>query len=57
MSAVDTLERIIKALLKTHPNAALPIQELYDNSADKREKEKIKAIAWGFGIEINEEEN
>lgn len=57
MSAITAIEKMLKALLKTHPNPTAPIQELYDNSADKREKEKIKAIAWGFGIEINEEEN
>lgn len=56
MSALTTIEKMIKALLKTHPNLTLAIQELYDNSTDKREKEEIKALAWGFGIEINEEE-
>lgn len=54
MSAINTLEKMIKALLKTHPN---PIQDLYNGSTDGREKEEIKALAWGFRIEINEEEN
>lgn len=56
MSAINTLEKMIKALLKTHPNPTAPIQELYNSSTDKREKEEIKVLAWGFGIEIDEEE-
>lgn len=56
MSAINTLEKMIKALLTTHPDPTAPIQDLYNNSTDKREKEEIKELAWGFGIEINEEE-
>lgn len=56
MSAITTIEKMLKALLKTHPNPTLPIQELYNNSTDKREKEEIASVAWGFGVEVNEEE-
>lgn len=56
MSAFDTIEKMITALLKTHPNPTLPIQELYDNSADKREKEEIAVLAYSWGIKINKEE-
>ncbi len=47
---------MLKALLKTHPNPTAPIQELYKNSTDKREKEEIAVLAYGWGIKINEEE-
>ena len=56
MSAIKTLEKMIKALLKTHPNPTAPIQELYNQSTDKREQEEIKVLACSWGIEINEEE-
>jgi len=55
MSAITTLEKMIKALLKTHPNPTTPTQELYNNSTDEREKEEIKVLAWGWGIKIKEE--
>ncbi len=54
MSAFDTIEKMITALLKTHPNPTTPIQELYENSADKREKEEIAVLAYSWGIKINE---
>lgn len=57
MSAITAIEKMLKALLKTHPNPTAPIQELYDNSTDKREKEEIANLAWSWGIKINEEEN
>lgn len=56
MSAVNTLEKIIKALIKTHPNPTPHIQDLYNSSTDKREKEEIKELAWGFGIELKDKE-
>lgn len=56
MSAITAIEKMLKALLKTHPNPTAPIQELYDNSTDKREKEEIQSLTWGLDIEINEEE-
>lgn len=56
MSAITAIEKMLKALLKTHPNPTAPIQELYDNSTDKREKEEIANLAWSWGIKINEEE-
>lgn len=56
MSAINSLEKMPKALLKTHPNPTAPIKKLYDNSTDRREKEEIKNFAWSWGIKINEEE-
>lgn len=56
MSAISTIEKMLKALLKTHPNPTTPIQELYNNSTDKREKEEIAVLAYGWGIKINEGE-
>ncbi len=55
MSTFDTIEKMITALLKTHPNPTMPIQELYDTSTDKREKEEIAVLAYSWGIKINEE--
>lgn len=55
MSAITTLEKIVKALLKTHPNPTSPIQDLYNSSIDKREKEEIKAITLCWGIKLDEE--
>lgn len=54
MYRFGTMEKILKMLLKTHPNPTLPIQELYDNSTNKREKEEIAVLAYGWGIKINE---
>lgn len=56
MSAVNTLEKIIKALIKTHPNPTPHIQDLYNSSTDKREKEEIKELACSWGIKIDEGE-
>lgn len=56
MSVIETLAKMIDVIVKTHPNPAAPIQELYDCSTNKREKEEIVAMSWGFGIKINEEE-
>lgn len=47
---------MLKALLKTHPNPTTPIQDLYNISTDKREKEEIAVLAYGWGIKISEEE-
>jgi uridine kinase len=47
MSAATTLKKMIKALLKTHPNPTAPIQDLYNNSTDKREKEEIAVLDYG----------
>lgn len=56
MYRFGTMEKILKVLLKTHPNPTLPIQDLYNNSTDKREKEEIAVLAYSWGIKINEEE-
>ena len=56
MYATNTLEKMIKALLKTHPNPTPPIQDVYNNSTDKREKQEIKELACSWEIKINEEE-
>ncbi len=56
MGAFDTIEKMIKALLKTHPNPTLTIHELYDNSTDKREKEEITVLAYSWGIKLGEKE-
>ena len=56
MYRFGTMEKILKVLLKTHPNPTLPIQDLYNNSTDNREKEEIAVLAYSWGIKINEEE-
>lgn len=56
MSSITTIEKMLKALLKTHPNPTTPIQDLYNISTDKREKEEIAVLAYGWGIKISEEE-
>lgn len=55
MSAVTSLEKMIKTLLKTHPNPTPPIQDLYNSSIDKREKAEIKELACSWGIKLDEE--
>lgn len=55
MSAITTLEKMLKALLKSHPHPIAPIQELLDNSTDSREKDEIKVMAWSWGIKLDEE--
>lgn len=56
MSAINSLEKMIKILIKTHPNPTPIIQDLYNGTTDKREKEEIKTLAWSWGIKINEED-
>ena len=55
MSAVNSLEKMIKILIKTHPNPTPIIQDLY-NRADIWEKQKIKEISLRLGIKLVEEE-
>lgn len=56
MSAINSIEKMMKTLIRTHPNPTPIIQDLYDNSTDEREKEEIAVTAWSWGIKINEEE-
>lgn len=56
MSAINSLEKMIKVLVKTHPNPTPIIQDLYNGTTDKREKEEIKTLAWSWGIKIDEED-
>lgn len=56
MPTTTTIAKMLKALLKTHPNPDLPIQDLYDHSTDQREKEEITSLAYSCGIKIHEEE-
>ncbi len=55
MSAITTIEKMIKALLKTHPDPAPPIQDVYNISTDEREKKEIKVIACSWGIKLDDE--
>lgn len=54
MSAINALEKMIKILIKTHPNPTPIIQDLYNDTTDKREKEEIKTLAWSWGIKIKD---
>lgn len=55
MSAINTLEKVVRVILKTHPDPTAPVQDLYNNSTDERERAEIEVIAWSFGIKICEE--
>lgn len=55
MSAINPYEKMIKILIKTHPNPTPIIQDIY-NRADIWEKQKIKEISLCLGIKLVEGE-
>lgn len=57
MYGFDTMAKMIKVLVSSHPNPSAVLQKLYDNSTDEREKKEIDVLAWGLGITIAVEED